>query len=436
MRRIWPIVILLIVGRLTLIQPRVMAEINWKQCEGAEIRLLMNRHPFTFYIQKHLPDFETLTGIRVIMEVYPEDQFRNKRLIELNAGARVDGYMLMPGQVKLHYWKAGWLKPLDEYINDSSLTEPDWDVTDFFPNPMKGSSIDGRRIGVVVNVEASLLAYRKDLFDQFAVKVPETLHDLESAAKFFHGKTIDGKTMVGITLRGKGAAASSQWADFLYSFGGSWLTEDGQANIDSPESIAALDFYGGLLRHYGPQGPAMYHWSESTSLFMEGRASMIFDGNVFKSFYENPKESNVAGKVGYTTMPAGPAGKVPHVSNWSLVISGTSSPERQKATWLFIQWATNRKNALGALMAGIPAGRISVWNSPEYVSQDLHPDWTLATLRSFEIGQPHWNPPVLNVPEIRDIIGQVIVDAIEGKDVEKSARKGAKQMNRKMNLSY
>ncbi|MDP1989498.1 MAG: hypothetical protein Q8K00_00640 [Syntrophales bacterium] len=37
---------------------------------------------------------------------------RNKRTIELNAGGKVDGYMIMPGQDDLHYWKAGWLQPL------------------------------------------------------------------------------------------------------------------------------------------------------------------------------------------------------------------------------------------------------------------------------------------------------------------------------------
>ena len=40
-------------------------------------------------------------------------------------------------------------------------------------------------------------------------------------------------------------------------------------------------------------------------------------------------------------------------------------------------------------------------------------------MKSFEIGQPQWNPPVINVPEIRDITGQVIVDAIQGKDVSR-----------------
>ncbi len=417
---------------LTLMSSIVMAEMNWKQCEGVEVRFLMNKHPFTSYIEPKVALFEATTGIKVNLEVFPEDQFRNKRLIELNAGGQVDGYMIMPGQAKLHYSKAGWLKPLDEYIADPSLTQNDWDVNDFFAGPMKGASADGKQIGIVINAEASLLAYRKDLFERFNVKVPETMEELEAAAKFFHGKEVDGKKMVGITLRGKGAAATSQWVDFLYSFGGSWTTEDGKANIASPESIAAFQFYGEMLRNYGPQGPSMFHWSESTSLFMEGTAAMIFDANVFKSLYENPKESNVAGKVGYTTIPAGPAGKVPHVSNWSLAVSGTSTPERQKAAWLFVQWATNKENVLGALLAGVPAGRASAWNSEEFKANDTNPDWTAATLKSFDIGQPQWNPPVLNVPEIRDIVGQIIVDAIDGKDVKKSAQKGAKMMDKKM----
>jgi len=417
-----------------MVSTALAGSVDWMQSKGTEIRFLMNKHPFTSYIEPKVAEFEKMTGIKVTLEVFPEDQFRNKRMIELNAGGTVDGYMIMPGQAKLHYWKAGWLKPLDAYIADAGLTEADWDVKDFFAGPMKGSSMDGQQIGIVINAEASLLSYRKDLFDRFKVKVPETMQELGQAAKFFTGKEVDGKKMVGITLRGKGAAATSQWVDFLYSFGGSWTNAQGKSNLASPESIAAFKFYGDLLRNYGPQGGTMLHWAESTSIFMEGKAAMIFDANVFKSLYENPKESKVAGKVGYTTIPAGPAGKVPHVSNWSLAISGTSRPERQKAAWLFIQWAANKENVLGALLAGVPAGRTSAWNSKEYKSKDEHPDWTAASLKSFEIGQPQWNPPVLNVPEIRDITGLVIVDAIEGKDVEAAAKKAAELMNQKMEL--
>ncbi len=409
------------------------AQIDWKQAQGTQIRILMNKHPFTTFIEPKLGEFEKLTGIKVQMEAFPEDQYRNKLIVELNAGGKIDGYMIMPGQDDLYHWKAGWLQPLDAYINDPKLTDASWDPKDFFASFAKASSVDGKRIGVVINAETSLLAYRKDLFAKYKQKVPTTMKELEAVAKFFHGKDEDGKKLVGITLRGKGAAATSQWVDFLYTFGGTWTNAQGQSNFASPENIESFKFYGDLLRNYGPQGGTMLHWAESTSAFMEGKAAMIYDANVFKSLYENPKESKVAGKVGYAVIPKGPKGlQLPHVSNWSLVIAKNSAPERQKAAWLFIQWATNKENCLGALLAGVPSGRNSSWSSKDYKAKDKQPDWTAATMKSFEIGQGQWNPPVINVPEIRDITGQVIVSAIEGKDVTEAAKKAADLMNKKM----
>ncbi|HUJ87114.1 MAG TPA: sugar ABC transporter substrate-binding protein [Burkholderiales bacterium] len=416
-----------------LISPGAHAQIDWKQAQGTQIRFLMNKHPFTTYIEPKIAEFEKLTGIKVVMESFPEDQYRNKLTIELNAGGKVDGFMIMPGQDARYYWKAGWLQPLDAYIADPKLTDASWDPQDFFASFAKASSMEGNRIGIVINAETSLLAYRKDLFERFHRKVPATMSQLEATAKFFNGKVVDGKKLVGITLRGKKAAATSQWVDFLYTFGGSWTNAQGQSNFASPQDIEAFKFYGDLLRRYGPVGGTMLHWAESTSIFMEGKAAMIYDANVFKSLYENPKESNVAGKVGYAVIPAGPKGlRLPHVSNWSLAISKTSTPERQKAAWLFIQWATSKENGLGSLLAGVPSGRISAWNSAEYKANDKQPDWTAATMKSFDIGQGQWNPPVLNVAEIRDITGQVIVDAIEGKNVAASARKAAALMDKKM----
>lgn len=416
-----------------LMSATAFAQVDWKQAQGTEIRFLMNKHPFTTYIEPKIAEFEKLTGIKVVMESFPEDQYRNKLTIELNAGGKVDGFMIMPGQDDLYYSKAGWLQPLDAYIADPKLTDASWDPQDFFASFAKASSVDGKRIGVVINAETSLLAYRKDLFTKFKRKVPTTMKELEETAKFFYGKEVDGKKLVGITLRGKGAAATSQWVDFLYSFGGSWTNAKGQSNFASPEDIASFKFYGDLLRLYGPQGGTMLHWAESTSAFMEGKAAMIYDANVFKSLYENPKESRVAGEVGYAVIPAGPKGlRLPHVSNWSLSISKNSPPERQKAAWLFIQWATNKDNCLGALLAGVPSGRKSSWDSKEYKANDKQPDWTAATMKSFDIGQGQWNPPVINVPEIRDITGQVIVAAIEGKDVAAAAKKAAELMDKKM----
>ena len=409
------------------------AEIDWRQSEGQEIRILMIDHPFSAYLAEHLEAFGQKTGIRAQLDIFPETEFRQQRFQELDQGKTVDGFMIMPGVSKLPYWQLGWLMPLDDFIEDQDLTAADWDMEDFFDAPMQGASIEEQQIGIPINVETSLLAYRKDLFETFKMTVPTTMEELEVAARFFHGQEIEGKRLIGLSMRGKGAEATSQWADFLYSFGGTWTNGKGKSKISSPESLAAFRFYAGLLRNCGPQDAATISWPESTSLFMEGSAVMIYDSNMFRALYENPKNSRVAGKVGYAMLPAGPAGQMPHVSSWSLAISGKSSEERQKAAWLFIQWATNKEHALGSLLKGIPTGRASAWQSEEYTTPDPFPEWSAASLASFQKGQPLWNPPVLQIQKIREIVGQVLIGAVQGQDVEEAAQEAMLLWMRQIN---
>ena len=57
-----------------MVSATAFAAIDWKQLQGTEIRFLMNKHPFTTFIEPKLTEFEKLTGIKVVMEVFPEDQ--------------------------------------------------------------------------------------------------------------------------------------------------------------------------------------------------------------------------------------------------------------------------------------------------------------------------------------------------------------------------
>ena len=151
MRRRFACVVLMALLCAVVVSGTALAQVDWKQLQGTEIRFLMNKHPFTTFIEPKMAEFEKLTGIKVVMEVFPEDQYRNKRTIELNAGGKLDGYMIMPGQDELYYWKAGWLQPLDDYIKDPKLTDAAWDPKDFFASFTKASTVDGKQIGVVIN---------------------------------------------------------------------------------------------------------------------------------------------------------------------------------------------------------------------------------------------------------------------------------------------
>ncbi|HZJ10208.1 MAG TPA: sugar ABC transporter substrate-binding protein [Trueperaceae bacterium] len=387
-------------------------EFDWRQFEGEEIRFLMNQHPFTNFLEPLVPEFEELTGIDVTLESFPEDQFRQRRLLEVSSGAdTLDGYMIMPGQVGAQYLGADWVRYIDDFVADSSLTNPDLDIDDFFGGAIGTFENEQGLYGLPLQIESSLLFYRADLFEAAGLDgPPETFDELAAYAA-----ALDSEEVAGFAMRGQGAAATSQIVNLLYSFGGQWLDADGNSALDSEESVAALTYYADLLRNYGPPGPASLHWPEVTSLYAQGQVAMIFDANVFRSIMEDPEQAIdvVRENTMYAPLPAGPAGSVPAVLVWGLGVNqASSSPE---AAWYFVQWALSKENQLAALLDGVPVARTSAWANEEF--QATAPEsWIEASQTSFDSGQPDWNPPVLAVPEVRDAYGQAIVAALQGED--------------------
>lgn len=408
------------------------SDFSWTQFAGSTIRVLLNRHPWQKAIEPYIPEFEKLTGMKVICEVYPEDQFRAKRLVEVASGvATIDAFMLMPQQAGLKYVRAGWLIPLEKFLEDPALTSPDYDFDDLMPAARKAEYIEEKLIGIPIQIENGCLMYRKDLFAKYGVTFPRNFEELEQVAKKLT-LDIDGdeKTDIyGIVMRGKRAAATSQWSSWLFSMGGEWLDAKRNPVINSPAAVKAFEVYGKLLRSYGPPGVLGYHWYECTQLFQAGKAAMHLGPNCFYSIYEDPEKSKVVGKTGYGLFPAGPGGHVPYVGIWGLSVPYLS--KKPEAAWLFVQWATSKEMVTKTQLERVLGARESVWADP--VMEKTFPSDIITNIaQSLKLGTPQWNPPVLAVAEIRDVVGSVIVDAIQGKDVKASADKAVKEIKKIM----
>jgi multiple sugar transport system substrate-binding protein len=407
-------------------------EFHWRRHAGTTIRVLMNRHPWQEAIQPLLPEFEELTGITVVTEVYPEDQFRAKLTVELASGvATIDAAMMMTQNDGLRWMDEGWAIYLDEFLADSVLTHPDYAADDFLDAAWGAeltTTLDPEAaeqvLGIPVTIENTALMYRKDVFEAHGLAVPTTMEELEEVLQALQELEPD---LTGIVMRGRRAAATSQWAPFLHSFGGNWLHPDGSAAINTPEAVQAFEFYGRMLREYGPPGAVGYHWAETTSDFSSGRSAIHMGPNIFYAIYEDPERSAVVGNVGYGLFPAGPAGSVPIVGVWGLSIPYISA--NPEAAWYFTQWATSPEMVRRLQIEhAILGGRASAWSDPEmaeYFPQDLLQN----VLESLEIASPLWNPPVIPVAEVRDAVGEVIVASIEGQDVQAAADAAAQRMN-------
>jgi len=398
------------------------AEFDPRRFEGTGLTLLLNQHPWVGILEPRLEEFQELTGITVSFEVYPEEQYRTKRTVEMRSGvSEIDLFMIMPGNSLQQYYVNGWVRPLDAYLSDDSLRLPAFDPEPFLGTALRAGRRNETQYVLPLLAETSILAYNRTILERYELEPPRTMEELEHVAREVHERS-DGE-VYGITLRGAGAAATSQWAGFLHSFGGRWVDDDGAAAIAEEDAVEALEFYARLLRNYGPRHATRNGWYESTALFMSGRAAMIYDANIFRSHYEDPAQSDVVGEVGYAVLPAGPAGSVPHMSHWGLAISADA--EHPEAAWLFIQWATGRELALEAHLEGISSARSDVWDSAEFAEQNTPEDWAAATTRSYDLAVHTWNPPVKNVSQARDVVGRAIVEAVLGLDAGQAAARTA-----------
>ncbi len=404
---------------------RAAGSFNWKRFAGTRLRFLLDSHPWTTgMVPPRLPEFEKLTGIKVDWQVYPEDQFRQKLTLDLRSDpSSVDGYMSLTSWDGEAFWAAGWYEPIEKFVRSAELTNPQFDIKDFFPNTLKIASMHGTLIGVPLYPEVQLLYYDKEKFAKHGVKVPQTITEFIAAAKSLEDKKTG---YAGYVSRGEGLQAVYTIAPFLFAEGGSWLDAKRRPLLDSDAFVKALHVYSGTLHDYGPPGIAGMSWYESVIVFAQANAAMFTDSSNFVSIVENPKKSKLAGRVGYAMMPKGPAGRHSTLISWALSINAKS--HHKEAAWYLIQWLVSKDMEEEMAKQKIPVGRQSVWNGADF--QKLMPkawlDSFVGELPGAAVNQA--NPLVVPVPQVRDAIGRAIVAVIEGGKARPAAEEAQKEV--------
>lgn len=128
---------------------------------------------------------------------------------------------------------AGLLEPLDDVLGD--------DLVATLNNTNDAAIWDDQRLAVTWQVAPYAFLWNKDLLEAAGVEPPTTPEELLEAAKTVHDKL----GIAGFAVRHRLAEETPWWIDFnnwVVGFGGGW-SKDGQLTIDSPENIAAVEFY-------------------------------------------------------------------------------------------------------------------------------------------------------------------------------------------------
>ena len=386
--------------------------------KGTTIRVVLANQPWSDAIRPMISEFEEATGIKVNAESYFEDQLSQKLLVEFASGtSTIDVFMQRPLQEAKQFQKNGWYTDLNQFTKDEKLAGPDWDIDDFFPSALLAETVDGVLTGVPIVTEQEIIYYRKDLFEEAGIKVPTTMEELEAAAEYFNDPDTG---FFGFVSRGQRSPAVTQFSSYLYSFGGNFDV-DGKATLNTPEAIEAFTFYGNMLRKYGPPGVLNMSWPQALAIFAQGKAAMYTDASVFYSNMLDPDQSEVGELVGFAQFPAGSAGSRPYsIVSWGISMAKTS--KNKEAAWEFIKWATSKAVTLRTQDRQVPSARTSAWESEEGVAN--FPAQLVEVIKaSSEGAMPYDRPNVIAVGQARDIVGTVIVTAIEGGNVRAAAER-------------
>jgi multiple sugar transport system substrate-binding protein len=398
----------------SLLRAQGAGAFDWKRFKGEKIEVFLVKSPRGDLLSKYHKEFEDLTGIGVGSEMVPEQQQRQKAVIEFNSGnPSFDVIALSYHVQKRQFAKNNWLTDLRPMLTDKSLVDPNLDFDDFAQGGLNYAvEPDGRVNSLPLNLDPWVVYYNRELFDAKGVAFPKTFAEMIDAAAKLNDPS---KGVSGFVARGLKNANVPVWTSFLLGYGGSFIDKNGKLLTDSPEAIEGAKMYQTLLAKYGPAGVAGYNWNESQSLFLQGKAAMWLDGIGFAQPLEDPTKSRIAGKVGYGVMPAGPKQQVSALFGDGEGISTYS--KKKGPSWFYLQWASNKNNQTRMLQAaaGAPV-RKSAYAAAQASSEFKAPkQWVECMLASARIAQPGL-PVIAPVTEFRDVFGVALTNMINGAD--------------------
>ncbi|SKC59376.1 ABC transporter substrate-binding protein [Krasilnikoviella flava] len=363
-------------------------------------------------------------GVDVRFVSLPENEARAKITASVATGGGEFDVVMISNYETPMWAENGWIENLQPYADATEGYDPD----DFVPSVRDALSVDGDLYSVPFYGESSFLAYRKDLFEQAGLTMPDrpTWDDVRELAAELNDPAED---FAGVCLRGLAGwgEVMAPMTTVMNTFGGQWFDEDGNARLDSPEVREAVETYVDTVQRYGQPGAATSGFGDCLTRFAQGQAAMWYDATSMVSSIEDPASSTVAGKTGYVPAPVSETDAAGWLYSWSLAIPSTS--EHKDAAWDFVSWMTDKDyiKLVGERLSWerVPPGsRLSTYEIPEYAEvSEAYADATLTAMgeatqeKTMVAPAPYPGIQFVGIPEFQDLgtrVGQQMSAAIAG----------------------
>jgi multiple sugar transport system substrate-binding protein len=316
---------------------RAPAQGGAKKYDGLTLHVTCFSHTYSEFLRTYLPEFEAMTGAKIVYET-PAFPIYNQRMdIELATKSSAHDVINVTFIYSGRWIGADWVTPLDDLIKDPKKTPADFDVGDFLPGSTAALKNRKRQLyGIPWIADAQMAgASRYDLIEAAGFKQPDNYDQMPAMLKALKAK---GGPAPFITENHYGW----QFPPYLLAFGGLIFRnppDDLHPMLDTPEAIHAAEFFSNILREYGPDGVLSYSYDQATQSLLDGKTNYSTYNEAFLVRMAEP-DSKVGKTCAISMMPAGPAGRFPNVAShgWGI----PAGARNKDASWDFITWAMSK----------------------------------------------------------------------------------------------
>ncbi|MDH3689221.1 MAG: extracellular solute-binding protein [Gammaproteobacteria bacterium] len=331
---------------------------------GTEINVICEGYPPCYALRDVSPEFTERTGIKVNFEFGDLLAIAQRMLAEQLTGSEYfDGMQVLSYHLGL-FGEQGFYTPLQKFMDDPKLRDPNFKVEDFVPALFQQSSVyNGTQVALPFQYLATFGVIRKDIVAdpderkafkaKYGRELPEPglIMEIESydqwrdLAEFFTRKK--GETLAGKVLENDVYGTSAPFKRHLTVFWMYWATLvanggeifDVNGNVATDKGTAAADSLQWLLdmREYAPPSYREYTWDEQYRDFCAGLIFMTTFWPDAVYYLEDSNECVSAGNIGYFVLP-NTHRSMPFVYSW--VIPPTA--KNPEGSYLLMQWALSR----------------------------------------------------------------------------------------------
>ena len=279
----------------------------------------------------------------------------------------------------------------------------------------------GQRFSAPMVGNVAMFAYRTDLLARHGITAPTSWSEVAAAARSLQQREPE---VTPIAFRGmRGNPIVTGFLPVLSAFGGAVVDAQGRAALDTPQALAALDYFLSL-RPMLPRGVETWSANEVRQAMEQGRLAIAMEyWPGWAGTLDEPGRSRVVGQVALVAPPGELRGPAPMLGAWLLGVAA-DSPHAERATDFirFVVSAESQKRI--AIETGNPPTLAALYSDPDLVARFR---WFPAQLAALEVAQPR--PRITQWNRVEAILGEQLHIALIG---QASPREALMEANRQV----